>query len=71
MTFLYATGVDPKELQAVMFGFFSAEADLVVATLVLASAIYQVLEGDLFSIRSPCVRKNRIQGNIVANEVLG
>ena len=64
------TGVGPKVLQAVAFDLFSAEPDLVVASLVLASAIYQVLEDDLLGIRSSCVRKNRIPGNIVGNEVL-
>ena len=71
VTFLDATGVDPKVLQAVVFGLFSAQPDLVVASLVLANAIYQVLEGNLLGIRSPCVRKNRIPGNIVANKVVG
>ena len=66
-----AAGIDPKVLQAVAFGLFSAEPDLVVTIFMLASAIYQVFEGDLLGIWPPCVRKYRIPGNIVANEVLG
>jgi hypothetical protein len=57
-------------LQAVASSLFSAEPDLVIASLVLARTIYQVSEGDLFGIGSPCVRKYSIPGNIVA-EALG
>jgi hypothetical protein len=44
---------------------FSAEPDLVIASLALASIIRQVLEGDLLDIRSPCMRKYGIWRNIV------
>ena len=47
------SGVDPKVLQAVAFGLFSAEPDLVVAIFILASAIYQVFKGDLLDIPAP------------------
>jgi hypothetical protein len=70
--FVDTAGVDPKVSQAIKFGLFSAESNLVVARFVLASAIYQVLKGELFGVRSPCVRKYRIRRDfIVANEILG
>jgi hypothetical protein len=50
---------------------FSVEPDLLVTSLVLARTIYQVPVCDLFSIRPPCVRKDSIFGNIIADEVLG
>ena len=53
-----------------MSSLFSAEPDLVIASLVLAYTIHQVSEGDLFGIGSLCVQKYSIPGNIVA-EVLG
>jgi hypothetical protein len=54
--FVDATGVYPKVMQAVASGLFSAEPDLAIASLALASIIYQVLKGDLLCIGSPCVR---------------
>jgi hypothetical protein len=68
--FVNTTCVYPKVLQAVASSLFSAEPDLVIASLALARTIHQVSEGDLFSIGSPSVRKYGIPGNIVA-EVLG
>ena len=66
-----ATGVNPKVFQAILSGLFSAEPDLLIARLILASAIFQVFEGDFLSIRSLCVRKYRIWRDcIVANQVL-
>jgi len=65
--FVDATGVDPKVLQAIASGLFSAEPDLVVARLALAGTIHQVLQADLFGIRSPRVREYGIPGNVVAN----
>ena len=66
-----ATSVNPKVLQAIYSGLFSTEPDLLIARLILASAIFQVFEGDFLSIRSLCVRKYRIwRDYIVANQVL-
>jgi hypothetical protein len=50
---------------------FSAEADLLIASLALASAFDQVFECDLLNIRSPSMRKYSILGNIVVNQVFG
>ena len=55
LTLLYATGVNPEVFQVVLPGPFSAEPDLLIARLILASAICQVFESDLRRIRSPCV----------------
>ncbi len=66
-----ATGVNPKVLQVILSGLFSTESDLLIARLILASAICQVFKGDFVGIRSPCVRKYRIWRDcIVANQVL-
>lgn len=46
-------------------GLFSAELDLVIASLTLAGTIHYVSEGDLLSIYAPCVRKDGIWRNIV------
>jgi hypothetical protein len=70
VTLLYAAGVNPKELQAIAPSLFSAELDLVEASLALATAIHQVFEGDLLALR-PGVRKYRVRRDfIVANKVL-
>jgi hypothetical protein len=71
VTFLDATGVNPEVFQVVLSSLFSTEPDLLIARLLLASAISQVFESDLRSIRSPCVRKYRVGRDcIVVNEVL-
>ena len=65
------TGVNPKVLQAVLSGLFSTETDLLIARLILASAIFQVFEGNLLNVRSPCMRKYRIRRDcIVASYIL-
>jgi hypothetical protein len=64
-TLLCAASIDPNVLQVIASGLLSAEPDLVIASLALASTIRQVLEGDLLSIRSPCVRKDGIWRNVV------
>ena len=61
----------PSVLQAIASGFFSTEADLLIARFVLPSTIYQVFKGDLFCVRSPCVRKDGTFRNIVVHEALG
>lgn len=72
MVSLYsATRIYPKVSQSFVWGLLSAESNLVVASLAHCSAIRHIFEGDLFAIRSLCVRKYRIPGNVVANEVLG
>ena len=54
-----------------MSSLSSTELDLLIARLILASAVYQVFKGDLLGIRSPCVRKYRIgRDYVVANKVL-
>jgi hypothetical protein len=52
-------------------GLFPAELDLTIASLILAYAIYEILESDLLGIRAPRVRKYGILGNIAAKQVLG
>jgi hypothetical protein len=59
VTFLDATGVNPKVFQVVLRSLFSTEPDLLIAGLILASAICQVFKSDFLSIGS-CVRKYRI-----------
>jgi len=69
--FVNATGVNPEVFQVVLSDLFSTEPDLLIARLLLASAISQVFESDLRSIRSPCVRKYCVGRDcMVANEVL-
>jgi hypothetical protein len=68
--FVDITCVYPKVLQAVASSLFSAETDLVIASLVLTCTIHQVSEGGLFGIGSLCVRKYGILGDIIA-KVLG
>jgi hypothetical protein len=63
-----ATGINLKILQAVLFSLLSTELDLLIARLILASAICHVFKRDLLSISSPCVRKYRIRRDcLVAN----
>jgi len=47
--------------------FKPSRSDLVVARLVFAGSLFQVLIGDLFAIRSPSMRKDSILGNVIAN----
>ena len=42
-------GIDPKVCQTILSGLFSTEPDLLIARLVLASAIYDVIEGTSLS----------------------
>jgi hypothetical protein len=55
--FVDTTRVYPKVLQAVASGLFSAEPDLVIASLALARTIHHVSKGDLFGIGSIIMSK--------------
>jgi hypothetical protein len=63
--FIDATSINPKVLDAVPPSLFFAEPDLVIACSILAGTICQISERDLLGIRSPCVRKYSIGGNVV------
>lgn len=64
------TGINPEVLQAILSGLFSIEPDLLIARLVLASAICQVFEADV-SICFLCMRMQRTGRNsIVDSQVL-
>jgi len=56
-------------VQVIAFGLFCAELKLVIATLALASTIYQIFESHLLilnpSVRQYCLRWDRV----IANEV--
>lgn len=69
--FVNATAIHPKVSQAIVSHLISAEPELLIASLVPADAIYQVVEGDLFIIRSPGVGEYRIRWSFIANEVFG
>ena len=56
-----ATCVYPEVLQAITFGLFSTRPGLLIARLVLASAIDQFLEGDL--IRSISIEQSQHQAH--------
>src|SRR3954453_16001444 len=45
-----------------------AQMYLAVASLALARAGFYILEGDLFAIRTPSVRKYCVGGDVAANE---
>jgi hypothetical protein len=51
-----ATDINPKVFQAIFAGFFSTEPDLLIASLMLASAVYHVFKDDLVRIRALCMR---------------
>ena len=55
--------VNPKVLQVIASGLFSAESDLVKASLIRFIPIHHVSKGDLP--RSPCVREYSMYGEIV------
>jgi hypothetical protein len=63
-TLLCATRVHPKVLQAVVRGLFSAEPDLIIASLALAGMVHQILEGELLATSSPGMRKYGIWRNV-------
>jgi hypothetical protein len=66
-----AASVYPEVLQAIAIGLFGAESKLVIASLTLASAIYQISEGHLLilnpSMRQYCVTRDRV----FSDKVLG
>jgi len=50
-------------MKAVTPRLVGAELDLVIAKFALARAVYHILEEDLLA--TPCVREDRVRGNIV------
>lgn len=66
VSLINTTGVDPKVHQAILSSLFSTEQDLLIASLILTTAICHVLEGNFLVVRSPCVRKYSIWWNFVA-----
>ena len=63
-----AAGINLKILQAVLFSLLFTELDLLIARLILVSAICYVFKRNLLSISSLCVQKYRIGGDcLVAN----
>jgi len=50
-----------------MFRLLCTKPDLLVASLMLPSAVDQVSKSDFFGIRSPSVREYGIVGDIVAD----
>lgn len=59
--------MDPEVLQVIAFGLFCAALKLVIATLALASTIYQIFESHLLilnpSVRQYCLRRDRVIAN--------
>jgi len=69
LTLVNAAIVNAEVLQIIAFGLFCAESKLVIATLALASTIYQIFESHLLilnpSLRQYCLRRDRV----IADEV--
>lgn len=69
LTLVNAASVNPEVLQVIAFGLFCAESKLVIATLALASTIYQIVESHILilnpSVRQYCLRRDRV----IADEV--
>jgi hypothetical protein len=61
-----ATGVDPEMLESVTRSSFSTEANLAVAGFAFALTTLYFLEANLFMIRSPSMREDRIAWNAAA-----
>ena len=59
-----ATSIHPKVLQVILSSSFSAEADLVIASLVLAGAGHQLVICDFLTI-DPSMGEDSIRGNVV------
>jgi hypothetical protein len=70
-----AASIHPKVLQVITPGMLRAESKLIVATLALAGAIREVLEGHFLaldpSVREYCVRRNRVISDKVLGEAEG
>jgi hypothetical protein len=62
--------IDPKVLQAIALSLLPTEANLVVTSLALAGTMHQVFVGNLFTFRTPGVRKYSISRYIIADVIV-
>jgi hypothetical protein len=62
------TAVNPEVVEAIPLGLISAKLNLSIARFTASYVFLQILESDFLVIRLPCMRKDGIAGNLLADE---